>query len=337
MAQNLAKSLTPAKDSLSVFDNYGPTLEAFKEACPKATIAKSSTECIEHSDIVITMLPNTDHVESVFQPFLASTPSASASSSHSLAGKLFIDSSTISPKTTKLISDALGQQHVGAVLIDAPVSGGVVGATNATLTFMIGLPSDPQVSSDTNPTQTINPGGHSSSSSPSLETRVREILATMGKKVIVCGNYPGAGLAAKLANNYLLALNNIATCEAMLLGQKLGLDPVILGNVLNTSTGRCWPSEANNPVKGVTPNAPVERGYDGGFGVGLMRKDLELALKALEQADTVTEGVDLAAQDTKGSLSDLSKVALKLYQTVEQTEKFGKKDFSVVYQYLKEQ
>lgn len=331
MAQNLAKSLKPAKDSLSVFDNYAPTLDSFKQACPSASIAQSSTECIQNSDVVITMLPNTDHVESVFQPFLTS-------SSSSLANKLFIDSSTISPKTTKVLSDQLQQKYPGAILIDAPVSGGVVGATNGTLTFMISLPSsDPaaqqKTAEDAKPTTSAD---SSAAAATSLETRVKEILSTMGKKIIVCGDYPGAGLSAKLANNYLLALNNIATCEAMLLGQKLGLDPVILGNVLNTSTGRCWPSEANNPVRGVTPNAPVERDYDGGFGVGLMRKDLELALVALQQAGTVTEGMSTGGSDTKGSLSDLSKVALNLYKEVEQTERFSKKDFSVVYQYLKE-
>jgi 3-hydroxyisobutyrate dehydrogenase len=117
----------------------------------------------------------------------------------------------------------------------------------------------------------------------------------------------------------------------MLLGQKLGLDPKILAQVLNTSTGKCWPSESNNPVPGIVEGAPAGRDYEGGFGVGLMRKDLELALEAEEQA-----GVVAGNERLKGSLSALSTAALKIYKEVEGTEKFAKKDFSVVYQYLRE-
>lgn len=295
MAANLLKHLTP-QDSLHVHDAYQPALDSFSSSHPSAKIASSSSECIKAADTIITMLPNTSHVESVFQPFLQDP---------SIKNKLFIDSSTISPAATKKLSDGLQKQ--GATLVDAPVSGGVVGATAGSLTFMVSHPS-----------------------SIKLE-RIETLLQTMGKRIIVCGDYAGAGLAAKLANNYALALTNLATCDAMLLGQKLGLDPKILAQVLNTSTGKCWPSESNNPVPGIVEGAPAGRDYEGGFGVGLMRKDLELALEAEKQA-----GVVAGDERLKGSLSELSQAALKIYKDVEGKEKFAKKDFSVVYQYLKE-
>ena len=299
MARHLLQSLGPT-DTLHVYDTYGPAIQSFSQSCPSAHVTNSSTECIKTAVTVITMLPNTSHVQSVFEPFLQSNEDPSA-----LRGRLFVDSSTISPAATKLLSDAL--TRFGATLVDAPVSGGVVGAQAASLTFMISHPASIPLS------------------------RIESLLKTMGERIIVCGDYPGAGLAAKLANNYALALNNIAICDAMLLGQKLGLDARILANVINTSTGRCWPSEANNPVSGISKAAPAERDYEGGFGVGLMRKDLELALEAEKNADILV-GKDGA----KGSLSNMSTVALDLYRQVEASEKFGKKDFSAVYQYLKE-
>jgi len=173
------------------------------------------------------------------------------------------------------------------------MSGGVVGATAGTLTFMLGCPPD-----------------------PTLLERVTPILHHMGARVFHLGGQ-GAGLAGKLANNYLLAISNIATCEAMNLGVQLGLEPGKLGELINSSSGRCWSSEVNNPVPGVTKGAPAERGYEGGFGVGLMRKDLRLAMEAAEGG-----GVRL----------ELGGKAAEVYEEVEGQE--GVKDFSVVYKWL---
>ena len=130
----------------------------------------------------------------------------------------------------------------------------------------------------------------------------------------------GAGLAAKLANNYLLAVSNIAVCEAMHLGVRSGLDARKLGQLLNSSTGRCWASEVNNPVEGVSVGAPAGRAYEGGFGVGLMRKDLRLAVEA--------------AGGLEGGGLLLGGVAQRVYEAVEGRE--GGKDFSVVYKWLTE-
>ena len=138
----------------------------------------------------------------------------------------------------------------------------------------------------------------------------------MGARVIHLGPH-GAGLAGKLANNYLLAISNIATAEAMNMGVKLGLDPVVLGQLLNSSSGRCWSSEINNPVPGVSKKAPAERGYEGGFGTPLMRKDLRLAVDA---AGSV--GAKLVLGERAG----------EVYDAVVAAE--GQKDFSVVYRWL---
>ncbi len=173
------------------------------------------------------------------------------------------------------------------------MSGGVVGAKAGSLTFMLGAPDE------------------------YLE-KVSPILLLMGKKVIHCGPQ-GAGLSGKLANNYLLAINNIATAEAMNLGIKQGLDPKVLGNLINISTGRCWPSETNNPVKGVVDGAPAERDYSGGFGLGLMRKDLGLAIVAAKEA---------------GAKLELGEAARAVYEAAEEREDCKGRDFSVVFRYI---
>jgi 3-hydroxyisobutyrate/3-hydroxypropionate dehydrogenase len=173
------------------------------------------------------------------------------------------------------------------------MSGGVVGATAGTLTFMLGA-------------------------QDSLVSRVEAILLMMGKKVVHCGPQ-GAGLSGKLANNYLLAINNIATAEAMNLGIKWGLDPKVLSNLINISTGRCWPSEINNPVKGVVASAPSSRDYSGGFGIGLMKKDLNLAIQAAQEV---------------GARLELGGKAKEVYESASEREDCKGRDFSVVYRYL---
>lgn len=174
------------------------------------------------------------------------------------------------------------------------MSGGVVGAKAGSLTFMLGA--------------STKTGG--------LVSRVEPILSLMGARVLHLGGQ-GAGLAAKLANNYLLAISNIATAEAMTLGTKLGLDAKKLAELINTSTGRCWSSEVNNPVPGVAPGAPAGNDYEGGFGVALMSKDLKLAVTAAKESGTRLE---------------LAKEATRVYEQVLEAE--NGKDFSVVYKWL---
>lgn len=237
----------------------------------------------------MTVLPEPHHVQNVFKMMLKQT---SESQSTDSKDRLFIDCSTIDPKTSATVARAVRAARQGR-FVDAPMSGGVVGAANGTLTFMIGA-------------------------SEESAARATKILELMGKRVIHLGPQT-SGLKGKLANNYLLALNNVATCEAMNMGVKWGLDAGALADMINTSTGKCWPSEVNNPAPGVAPNSPASKGYEGGFGTALMMKDLRLAMVAAEES---------------GIKPELGPHAQKVYQAVEADEKLKSKDFSIVYKWL---
>lgn len=240
-------------------------------------------------DVVVTALPEPSHVKSVYASILETDFSPRPSP------RLFIDCSTIDPSSSQEVAASVTRAFPdgAAHFADAPMSGGIVGAAAGTLTFMLGAPAD-------------------------LVPRIEPILLRMGKHVLHCGKQ-GTGLSAKLANNYLLAINNIATAEAMNLGMRWGLDPRVLAGVINVSTGRCWPSEVNNPVKGVLEKAPANRDYAGGFGISLMRKDLKLAMVAAKEADARLE---------------LAESAKQLYEAAEKDASCKGRDFSVVYRFI---
>lgn len=205
---------------------------------------------------IITVLPEPQHVKAVYAQILDQNNLLTATPIKT--ERLFIDCSTIDPMTSAAVAKQAHRSGQGR-FVDAPMSGGVVGAAAGKLTFMLGAEDD-------------------------MVDRVSEILSLMGKRVVHLGP-PTSGLKGKLANNYLLALNNIATCEAMNMGVKWGLDPVKLTDMINTATGACWPSLINTPVPNVNPDTPSSRDYEGGFGTALMLKDLKLALVAAEEAD----------------------------------------------------
>ena len=254
----------------------------------------------ELQEITITSLPEPSHVKNVFHHILHPPlpPLPPSTQSHEIGGqkheRLFIDCSTIDPTSSREVANAVHSTAQGR-FVDAPMSGGVVGAEAGTLTFMLGF----------------------SSRSGGLIHRITPVLQMMGQRVVHLGGQ-GAGLSGKLANNYLLAVSNIATAEAMNLGTRWGLDPVVLAQMINGSSGRCWSSEINNPVAGVSHGAPAERGFEGGFGIELMKKDLRLAM---EEARRV------------GAKVELGERAGDVYELAE--EEMGKgKDFSVVYRWL---
>lgn len=209
------------------------------------------------------------------------------------SSRIFIDCSTIDPTTSRGVAKQVSE-HGDADFVDAPMSGGVVGASAGSLTFMIGA-------------------------DESLVKRAEAILKLMGKKVWHMGPQ-GTGLSGKLANNYALAINNIGAAEAMNLGMRWGIKPKALADLINSATGRSWPTEINNPVPGVIETSPSSKGYAGGFGVSLMRKDLRLAMTAAEEA---------------GAKLVLAEKAKEVY---EETEKAHRgKDFSVVYKWLNDE
>jgi len=290
MAKNLRQKI-PSDDVLYVQDvNKGAVTKFIDELSGFNVIsAENAREVAEKSSTIITALPEPQHVKGVYKVML---DPATLRSTGVEEERLFIDTSTIDPMTSGEVSNVVLSTTQGK-FIDAPMSGGIVGAEAGTLTFMIGAPKE-------------------------LIARATSILSLMGKRVLHMGDQ-GAGLKAKLANNYLLALNNIATCEAMNMGIKWGLDPKALADMINTATGKCWPSEVNNPVPGVLEKSPASRDYEGGFGVALMNKDLKLAIAACEQF-----GVKIR----------MGPMAKQVYDEVQADEKLKTKDFSVVYRYL---
>ncbi|KAJ0399832.1 hypothetical protein P43SY_008138 [Pythium insidiosum] len=218
-----------------------------------AIVAKTPREVAERCDTVLTMLPNTAIVEGVYLGqdgfYDAIRP-----------GQVFIDSSTIDPIFTKKLSEQVHEKR--ALIVDAPVSGGVGGAEKGTLTFMVG------------------------GTSAEFDA-VKPTLELMGKNIVHCG-VSSTGQVAKVCNNLALAIQMVSVAEAMNLGVKLGMDPKVLAGIMNTSTSNCWSSSVYNPYPGVMEGVPSSNGYKGGFASKLMKKDLGLGVDAAKQAEVST-------------------------------------------------
>ncbi len=211
-----------------------------------ATRVASAGEAMIGADAVVTMLPAGAHVESVYsgEIFGAAAP-----------GTLFLDCSTIDVATARRVSEAAAA--LGFDMVDAPVSGGIAAASGGTLTFMVG-------------------------GTDAAFDRARPILSAMGKAVIHAGG-AGNGQAAKICNNMLLGATMVATCEAFAMAKKIGLDPQTFYDISSVSSGQSWSMTSYCPVPGVGPQSPSDTGYQGGFAVGLMLKDLKLATQAASQ------------------------------------------------------
>lgn len=192
---------------------------------------------------------------------------------------LFIECSTIDVATSLEVRDRVIASELGS-FVDAPVSGGPNGAKHGTLTFMVGG-TDAQFS------------------------QVSPIISLMGKKenIFRCGP-AGAGLATKQINNYLSSVCTIGVCEAMNTGIKYGLDPKVLAKVINSSSGRCYNSLEQNPVKGVTPGAASEKDFEGGFSVELCKGVLEMAVGLSKQVGAQSVFADAVLQVYKKAISD---------------------------------
>jgi 3-hydroxyisobutyrate dehydrogenase len=250
MGGPMARNLLKAGYAVSAFDLSAPVLEPVIAAGAKR--ATSVTEAVADANTVITMLPAGLHVRNVY---LENGILNAAKS-----GTLLIDSSTIDMDSARAVHAAA--EKAGFDFIDAPVSGGVGGAEAGTLTFMCG-------------------------GNESAFERAKPILEKMGKRIVLAGG-GGAGQAAKICNNMLLAISMIGTCEAFVLGEKLGLDPQKLFDIASTSSGQCWSLNTYCPVPGPVPGAPSNRGYAGGFATALMLKDLKLAQAAAQSAGAPT-------------------------------------------------
>lgn len=243
MGGPMALNLQKAGHDVRAFDLSKPACD--KCAADGLKIAQDAAAAVQGAEVVISMLPASQHVEALFlgrdgQPGLLASIAK---------GALVIDSSTIAAATSQKVAKAA--EAAGITFIDAPVSGGTGGAIAGTLTFMVG------------------------GDQAALE-RARPLLEKMGANIFHAGTV-GAGQTAKICNNMLLGILMAGTSEAIALGVANGLDPKVLSEIMRRSSGGNWALEKYNPYPGVHENAPASKGYAGGFGTDLMLKDLGLA------------------------------------------------------------
>jgi 3-hydroxyisobutyrate dehydrogenase len=239
MGHRMAKNMLEKGYPVNVFDISDNALEVVKERGAK--VFNSPTELSTNSKYVVTMLPNNQIVTETYEEIVKNNGVK--------PDTMFIDSSTVDPSVSQYVQKIISAK--GAQFVDAPVSGGVMGAENATLTFMVGGTTEEY-------------------------EKVKPVLEGMGRKITHCGK-TGMGEAAKLCNNMMLAISMIGTAETMNLAIRLGLDPKVFNEIINVSTGRSWSSEVNNPVPGLNPGTPPSNNYEGGFSTALITKDLGLA------------------------------------------------------------
>ncbi|WP_417217551.1 3-hydroxyisobutyrate dehydrogenase [Arthrobacter sp.] len=261
MGLPMAKNLVAAGYDVRAFDVVQAAVDAASDA--GIPTAVSALEAIRGASVVLTMFPGgqqlLDAYRGVDGPGLLSSAGPDT---------LFLDCSTINVDDAR--EAARLALEAGHRSIDAPVSGGVVGAEAGTLTFMIGA-----LAAD-------------------LES-VRPLLEVMGGKLVHCGEH-GAGQAAKVCNNMILGVSMIAASEAFVLGEKLGLTHQALYDVVSTASGQCWAVTTNCPVPGPVPASPANRDYQPGFAGALMAKDLGLAVNAIQSTGVAAELGPLAAR-----------------------------------------
>jgi 3-hydroxyisobutyrate dehydrogenase len=247
MGGGMAANLVKAGHAVNAFDlSAGALAAAQANGCAVFSDAKLAVDGV---DAVVAMLPNGKIVEAVF---------AGDVIGHAPTTALLLDCSTIDVATARKVSDAA--VAAGYTMADAPVSGGIAAANGGTLTFMVGGSDD-------------------------SFARAQPILAAMGRAVIHAGS-AGAGQAAKICNNMLLGASMIATCEAFVMAEKLGLDLQTFYDISSKASGQNWSMTSYCPVPGVGPDTPADHDYQGGFAAALMLKDLRLAMEAAHSVDS---------------------------------------------------
>ena len=280
MGLPMALNLVRAGHGVTGFDLSPSARQAAGEG--GIALADSAVDCVRGAEVVITMLPAGKHVRAVWEEIVEAAPS----------GALLIDSSTIDVDSARA-AHALAAAR-GLRALDAPVSGGTGGAKAGTLTFMCG-------------------------GSPEAFALGRSCLEAMGKRIVHCGG-AGAGQAAKVCNNMILGATMVATCEAFVLGEKLGLDHQALFDVVSTSSGQSWSTTSYCPVPGPVPASPANNDYKPGFASALMLKDLLLSQEAAASI---------------GAVTPMGAAATGLYQRFV-AEGSGEVDFSGIIAFLRE-
>lgn len=251
MGSGMAANLVRAGHEVHAYDLNAEAVKALE--AKGATGASSLAGAVRGAKAVVTMLPAGKHVRSVYEGedgiLNLAEPDA-----------ILMDCSTIDVDSARHVASEAEKK--GMAFVDAPVSGGVAAAEGGTLTFMVG------------------------GSEENVE-KARPYLADMGKAVIRAGD-AGAGQAAKICNNMLLAIHMIGTCEAINLAQKLGLDAQNFFDIASKASGQCWSLTSYCPVPGPVPAAPSNRDYKPGFAAPMMLKDLRLAMDAAGSVEAST-------------------------------------------------
>lgn len=278
MGLPMARNLVRAGHEVAGYDLSAAAMDAAAEA--GITRAQSAADAARGAQFVITMLPAGTHVR---EAWLGAGGMAEAADPEAV----LLDCSTIDVGTAREVA-------TGRPMLDAPVSGGTMGAENGTLTFMVG-------------------------GDAGAFARAKPILEAMGRTIVHCGE-AGAGQAAKLCNNMLLAISMIGTCEAFTLAEKLGLSHEALFEVASKSSGQCWSLTTYCPVPGPVPGSPANRGYAPGFATALMLKDL---------------GLSQQAAGAVGAATPLGAAALTLYERFA-ADGGALRDFSGIIEMLRE-
>lgn len=278
MGLPMANNLKKAGFDVTGYDVGEKQRQSAAEA--SLNVASSIQDAVKDADFIITALPKTEHVESVLKQPQGIFDSARK-------GAYICDVSTISPVASAEFNAEAAKRDL--VFLDTPMSGGITGAHAGTLTFMVGGEAE-------------------------QFEHAKIVLAGMGKNFFHCGK-PGSGEIAKLVNNLILGINMIAASEGLAIGEKLGMDPKILSAICAVSTSRSWVMDTYNPRPGIKEASPASRNYEGGFQVGLIKKDLALALEAARHGNASTE---------------LTEKAIDYYRELEK-KGYGNKDFGFVF------
>lgn len=262
MGGPMAVNLVRAGFAVTGFDVVPAALDSAR--AQGVPVAESAADAVAGADVVLTMFPGGQQVLDAYrgqdgQPGLLAAAAP---------GTMFLDCSTINVEEAR--EAARLAIEAGHRSVDAPVSGGVVGAEAGTLTFMVGGEAEDFA-------------------------MVQPLLAAMGKRAVHCGAH-GAGQAAKICNNLILGVSMIAVSEAFVLGEKLGLSHQALFDVASAASGQCWALTTNCPVPGPVPTSPANRDYQPGFAGALMAKDLGLAVNALRSTGVAGRMGQLAAE-----------------------------------------
>ncbi|MEO1100351.1 MAG: 3-hydroxyisobutyrate dehydrogenase [Pseudomonadota bacterium] len=251
MGGGMAANLVAAGHVVQAFDLNA---DAVKDAVSHGAVgAERLQDAVSGAATVVSMLPAGQHVRGVYG-------GEDGVFTHTAPGSILIDCSTIDVESARAVSAEATLN--GFPMVDAPVSGGVAAAQGGTLTFMVG-------------------------GSEEAFGKAEPILSAMGKTVIHAGD-PGAGQAAKICNNMLLAITMIGTCEAFAMAEKLGLNQQTFFDISSKASGQSWSMTSYCPVPGVGPESPADRNYEPGFAAAMMLKDLKLAKAAATDAGAST-------------------------------------------------